>query len=135
MFAGALLSLAFVAAGWSWVLVDADLRIATSGPQGPDWGQASVLLGVPAAVTIVLTAAAVRRSRGLLWVGTVALGLLSVPCGGALLVDRARMIDGAGLAPWAWAAHLAGMLLALPAAATALWLGRGGRQERTGSVR
>lgn len=122
MFAGAFLSLANIAAGWSWALVDADLRSISSGPQGVDWGQVSVLLGVPAAVTIVLTAAAVRRSRALLWVGAVAMGLLFVPCGGALLIDRARMIDGAGLAPWAWVAHLIGMFLALPAVIMALWL-------------
>ena len=122
MFAGAFLSLANIAAGWSWTLVDADLRSISSGPQGVDWGQASVWLGVPAAVTIVLTAAAIRRSRALLWVGAVAMGLLFIPCGGALLADRARMVDGAGLPPWAWAAHLIGMFLALPTVITALWL-------------
>jgi hypothetical protein len=122
MFAGAFLSLANIATGWSWALVDADLRIGSSGPQGIDWGQASVLLGVPAAVTVVLTAAATRRSRALLWVGAVAMGLLFIPCGGALLIDRARMLDGAGLAPWAWAAHLIGMFLALPAVIAALWV-------------
>lgn len=122
MFAGAFLSLANIAAGWSWALVDADLRIGSSGPQGVAWGQASALLGVPAAVTIVLTAAAIRRSSALLRVSAVAMGLLLIPCGGALFIDRARLIDGAGFAPWAWAAHLIGMFLALPAVITALWL-------------
>ncbi|MEU7867118.1 hypothetical protein [Dactylosporangium sp. NPDC049140] len=122
MVAGAFLSLANIAAGWSWTLVDADLRSISSGPQGVDWGQASVWLGVPAAVTIVLTAAAIRRSRALLWVGAVAMGLLFIPCGGVLLADRAQMVDAAGLPPWAWAAHLIGMFLALPTVITALWL-------------
>lgn len=124
MFAGAVLSLSNVASGLSWALVDADLRIGTSGPQGIDVGLASVLMGVPAAVTIVLTAAALRRSRSLLWMATVATGLLLFPCGGGLLVDEARMLDGAGLPAWAWATHLIGMFLVPPAVITALWLGR-----------
>ncbi|MEU9513283.1 hypothetical protein [Micromonospora sp. NPDC048169] len=36
MSAGAFLSLANIAAGWGWVLVDADLRLMTSAPQGID---------------------------------------------------------------------------------------------------
>jgi hypothetical protein len=121
-YAGAFLSLSNIAAGWSWALFDAELRLGDSGPQGIDWVQASVWLGVPAAVTIVLMAAAICRSRALLWVGAVAMAMLFIPCGGALLIDRARVIDGAGLAPWGWAAHLIGMCLALPAVITALWL-------------
>lgn len=122
MFAGALLSLANIAAGWSWVLVDADLHLASSGPQSFDWSPASVWVGVPAAVTLVLLVAAFRRSTALLWVGAVAMVLLLVPSGGTLLADQSGMIDGAGLAPWAWAAHLIGMFLALPAVVVALWL-------------
>jgi hypothetical protein len=122
MFAGALLSLANIAAGWSWALLDADSRIGI-GPRGIDWSQASVWLGVPTAVTIVLMTAAIRRSRALMWVGAVAMGLLFVPCGGALLMQQAGMgPDGVGLAPWAVAAHLIGMFLALPAVVMALWL-------------
>ncbi|SCL30175.1 hypothetical protein GA0070624_4023 [Micromonospora rhizosphaerae] len=129
MFAGAFLSLANIAAGWSWALVDADLRIGSSGRQGIDWSQASVWLGVPAAVTIVLMTAAIRRSMALLWVGAVAMAFLFVPCGGALLIDQAGMVDRAGLAPWGWAAHVIGMFLALPAVVMALWLSRRGNRH------
>ncbi|SIN32766.1 hypothetical protein SAMN04489832_5437 [Micromonospora cremea] len=80
-----------------------------------------MLLGVPAAVTVVLTAAAVRRSLALLWAGAVAMGLLFIPCGWALLIDHAGM-DGTSLAPWAWAAHLIAMFLALPTVVIAPWL-------------
>ncbi|MEH1057379.1 hypothetical protein V6U89_19515 [Micromonospora sp. CPCC 206171] len=121
MEAGAILSLANVAAGWSWALADADLRIGTSAPPGIDWSQASVLLGVPATVTLVLVTAAVRRSMALLRVGAVAMGLLFIACGWALLIDHAGM-DGARLAPWAWAAHLIAMFLGLPTVLIALWL-------------
>ncbi|SCG80143.1 Phage integrase family protein [Micromonospora echinaurantiaca] len=67
----------------------------------------------------------------LLWVGAVAMGLLVVPCGGALLIERAGMVDGAVLAPWGWAAQVIGMFLALPAVVLALWLQR---PARTGSA-
>ncbi|MET8353639.1 MULTISPECIES: hypothetical protein [unclassified Micromonospora] len=121
MWAGSFLSLANIAAGWSWALADADLRVGTSAPQGIDWSQASALLGVPAAVTVVLMTATIRRSLALLWVGAVAMGLLFIPCGWALLIDHAGM-DGASLAPWAWAAHLIAIFLALPTVVIAPWL-------------
>lgn len=122
MWAGAFLSLANIAAGWSWALIDADLRLMTSAPQGIDWSQASVLLGVPAAVSVVLMTAAIRRSMALLSVGAVVMGVLFIPCGGlALFIDHKGM-DGASLDSWALAAHLVGMFLALPTVVIAGWL-------------
>jgi hypothetical protein len=123
MVAGAFLSLANIAAGWSWALVDADSRNGYAGPQGIDWSWASVWLGVPTSVTIVLIAATVRRSRALLWVAAIVMGILFVPCGGVLLMHQAgKGPDGAGLAPWGLAAHLIGMFLALPTVVVALCL-------------
>ncbi|MFE9694778.1 hypothetical protein [Micromonospora sp. NPDC005806] len=121
MWTGAFLSLANIAAGWSWALADADLRVGTSAPQGIDWSQASVWLGVPAAVTVALTTAAIRRSTALLWAGAVAMGVLFIPCGWAALIDHAAT-DGASLDSWALAAHLVGIFLALPTVVTAGWL-------------
>ncbi|MGC4894378.1 hypothetical protein [Micromonospora sp. DT31] len=122
LWAGAFLSLSNIAAGWSWALVDAELRLATDGPQGIDWSRAGVLLGVPIAVSVVLMTAAIRRSTALLWVGAAVMAVLLAPCGGlALFIDHEGM-DGSGLDSWAVASHLVGMFLALPAVVVAGWL-------------
>ncbi|MBO4139699.1 hypothetical protein J5U46_05955 [Micromonospora tulbaghiae] len=122
MWAGAFLSLANVAAGWGWALVDADLRLMTSAPQGIDWSQTSVWLGVPAALSVVLMTAAIRRSMALLSVGAVMMGVLFVPCGAWALFINHKGMDGANLDSWAVAAHLVGMFLALPVVVIAGWL-------------
>jgi hypothetical protein len=86
----------------------------------------SVWVGVPTAITIVLITATIRRSKALLWVAAIAMGILFVPCGGVLLMHQAgKGPDGAGLAPWGVAAHLIGMFLALPAVIVALCLPQG----------
>ncbi|NUT33727.1 MAG: hypothetical protein HOV79_11695 [Hamadaea sp.] len=138
MCAGALLSAANIVAGWSWALADAEVRVGNSGPQGIDWSDAALPLGVATAVTIMLTVAAILRLRGhdvtpriLSWIAAITMGLLFFPCGLALIADSSGMIDGTSFDPWAWVAHLIGMFLALPVVVFAVWLDKpGGRYRR-----
>ncbi|MFG2084405.1 hypothetical protein ACGFI5_28930, partial [Micromonospora tulbaghiae] len=96
--------------------------LMTSAPQGIDWSQTSVWLGVPAALSVVLMTAAIRRSMALLSVGAVMMGVLFVPCGAWALFINHKGMDGANLDSWAVAAHLVGMFLALPVVVIAGWL-------------
>jgi len=115
----------FVFSGWPPSLGTLDLLFLLPVPWvGPVWSP----MAVSAALVVVglIAAAAVRRGRRL----TVARRHVAAGLGGGLLVilsytlDSGRLVDGGLPGPYPWPVFVAGLLLALAAAADALGPGR-----------